>query len=245
MKRLGLIGCGRIALPVLQAVEEGRLPGWVVASVLARERRPVGAGELACATDIEQFLTGRPDLIIEAAGPAALAAHGVQALGAADVWTVNGSALADARLYADLQEAGRRSGHRLRLVAGAIAGLDGVAMASVDPQAILQIDVDLPPGEGRAGSRFSGTVRDGAALFPDGVNVAVAAALAGPGLDAARLTVNRLPTRHRLALQASSRHVVVRAEVEIRPGAGTAGLHPVAACLLACLRQETQTIWAG
>jgi len=242
-RRLGVIGCGRIGLPVLQAIQEGMLPGWTLCGVLARTSRTIDAGGLVSAsTDLEQFLAGSPDLILEAAGPQALAAHGVRALAAADVWTVSGAALADARLYDDLQAAGRRSGHRLRMVSGAFAGLDGVAMAFADPQATLRIDVDLPPSEGEDADLFSGCVREGAAGFPDGVNVAVAAALAGPGLDAARLHIHRLRARHRLSLQAGSRHVEVRASVEVRSGAG---LHPVAACLIACLRRETQTIWAG
>jgi aspartate dehydrogenase len=238
-----VIGCGRIALPVLQAVHDGLLPGWTLAGVLTRRSRTVGATGFACtSSDIESLLAGSPDLILEAAGPKALAAHGARALAAADVWTVSGAALADADLYAKLQAAGRRSGHRLRLVSGALAGLDGVAMTFADPEATLKIDVDLPPAEGECSDLFSGSVREGAAGYPDGVNVAVAAALAGPGLDAARLDVHRPGMRHRLSLQAVSGHADVRASVEIQSGAV---LHPVAACLIACLRRETQTIWAG
>lgn len=246
MRRLGVIGCGRIALPVLEAVQAGHLPDWTVCGVLAREARPVGpAGFIRSVNDIDSFLAGAPDLIVEAAGPQALAAHGARALAAANVWTVSGAALADARLHADLESACRRSGHRLRLVSGAMAGIDGVAMACVDPQATLHIQVDLPPGEADGGSLFSGTVRDGAARFPDGVNVAVAAALAGPGLDAAWLDVSRPGSRHRLALQADSSHAEVRAEVEIRAARSTSALHPVAACLIACLARETRPIWVG
>ena len=86
------------------------------------------------------------DLIVEAAGPAALAEHGARALAVADVWTVSGAALADPRLYEELEAAGRRSGHRLRLLSGAIAGLDGIAMAFADPDATLKLEVDLPAG---------------------------------------------------------------------------------------------------
>jgi aspartate dehydrogenase len=153
---------------------------------------------------------------------------------------VSGAALADDRVRRELDAAGQSSGHRLRLVAGALAALDGVAMTSVDPQVRLRLELDLP-GAGQAGTLFSGTARQAALRFPDGVNVAVAAALAGPGLDQTEVVVTRPLAGHCLSLRAISRHAQVEAAVEIRSG----GLHPVAACLIALLRRETQTIWVG
>ena len=240
-RRLGIIGCGAIALPVVEACAGGALPGWVLAGVLTRTGQPAG---IACHHDIDpqRFLGRGHDLIVEAAGPAALAAHGAGALAVADVWSVSGAALADAALAAALEAAGRRSGHRLRLLSGAIAGLDGVAMACADPEASLAMEIELPPAPGPEGQIFAGTAREAARRFPDGVNVAVAAALAGPGLDRTHVVVKRAGTRHRLALTARSRHAQVLAAVEPQ---GAAHLHPVAACIIACLRRETQTIWAG
>jgi aspartate dehydrogenase len=227
----------------MQACADGSLAGWALDGVLARSSRPAGPAGIACVTsDADRFLGLDLDLIVEAAGPAALAAHGARALAVADVWTVSGAALADPRLCAELEAAGRRSGHRLRLLSGAIAGLDGIAMAFADPDATLRLEVDLPPADAEAGRPFYGTVREAARRYPDGVNVAVAAALAGPGLDRAMVEVSRQDSRHRLALAARSRHAQVRVSVE--PSAD-AGLHPVAACIIACLRRESQTIWAG
>ena len=227
-------------MPVLQALHDGRLPGWTLTGGLARDSRDLG---VAYATaNLDQFLGHSPDLILDAAGPAALACLGVRALGVADVWTVSGAALADDRLYRELEAAGSSSGHRLRLIPGALAGLDGIGMAFVDPQAKLRLAIDLPPGEGVPGRVFSGTVRQAAVQFPDGVNVAVAAALAGPGLDVTRVDVSHPASRHRLSLAASSAHAEVRASVEFRR---EAAMHPVAASLIACLHRETRTIWAG
>jgi aspartate dehydrogenase len=240
-RRLGVIGCGSIGLPVVEACAGGALPGWALGGVLTRSGEPAG---VTCPndTDPQVFLGRGYDLIVEAAGPAALAAHGARALAVADVWSVSGAALADAALAAALEAAGRRSGHRLRLLSGAIAGLDGVAMACADPEATLAMEIDLPPAPGPQGVVFSGTAREAARRFPDGVNIAVAAALAGPGLDRAHVVVNRGNTRHRLALSAIGGHARVLAAVEPQ---AAAPVHPVAACILACLRRETQTIWAG
>jgi aspartate dehydrogenase len=180
---------------------------------------------------------------VEVAGPSALAMHGARALALADVWTVSGTALADDRLLRDLESVGRASGHRLRLVSGAIAGLDGVAAAAVDPSMRLTLKIDLPPGDAPPGPLFKGTVREAAQRFPDGVNVAVAAALAGPGLDGTTIEVsNPGAAKHRLSLGAESRFgwLSTWSEPRLAPG-----VHPVAACLNAALRRELQTVWVG
>lgn len=241
-RRLGLIGFGRIALPVIDCCNDGGLPGWTVAGALARGSRQRGA--VRSTDDADVFFGNAYDLIIEAAGPPALAALGERALGVADVWTVSAAALADAALFDALHAAGLRAGHRLRIMSGAIAGLDGVAMASVDPAAELLLDIDLVPGPGPRALMFSGSVREAAMRYPDSVNVAAAAALAGPGLDRAKINVHHpgpVP-RHRLALDIASCFGFVHASVEPLRGPG---LHPVAACLIAALRAESRTIWSG
>lgn len=241
-RRLGLIGCGRIALPVIHAWREGGLPGWTISGVLARGTRDLAG--LHSTDDAEAFFGAGHELIVEAAGPQALAAHGVRALGAAELWTVSAAALADPALFDALQEAGRRAGHRLRVLPGAIAGLDGVALAALDPQATLQLDIELMPGDGPRARVFSGSVREAARRFPDSVNVAVAAALAGPGLDRARIHIDHPGpvAQHRLALRVSSRWATVQAHVDHQHGAA---VHPVAAALIAALRQQSATIWVG
>ncbi len=248
-RRVGVIGCGRIAAPVAQALHAGEVAGWALGGVLARSRRTIGA--IAVTDDVEAFLRAGFDLIVEAAGPSALASLGEPALLAADVWTVNGTALADGRLTARLEAACRRGGHRLRLVPGAIAGLDGIALAAWDPKATLHVAVHTPDAA-RAGeptvtagdprAAFAGSVREAAGRYPEGVNVAVAAAWAGPGLERTTVAVRHTAGEHRLAIEATSRYGRVRAALE--PG-GDPDWHPVAASLLACLRRETLAIWAG
>jgi aspartate dehydrogenase len=191
----------------------------------------------------DDFFEQKFDVIVEAAGPQALAMHGARALAIADVWTVSGAALADESLLHHLETTGRSSGHRLRVVCGALAGLDGVSAASVDPAMQLNLQIDLPPDGSPPGVVYTGTVREAAKRYPDGVNVAVAAALAGPGLDRARIEVaNPSGPKHRLALSAQSRFGSLGAWAEPHVAAHA---HPVAACLIAALRRELQTVWVG
>lgn len=243
--RLGLIGCGRIGAPVLRAWREGALPGWQLVAVLARHRHePAAAGGIAVSDDAERFFATPLDLIVDAAGPQALAQHGERALAVAELWSVGAAALADAALAQRLRAAAERGGHRLRLLSGAFAGLDGVAAAAVDAAATLELDIELPPGEGAASVLFRGSVRDAAQRHPNELNVAVAAALAGPGLDATTISV-RAPgpvARHRLALRADSRYgsLALNVHPQLAPGE-----HPVAACIVAALRQALAPVWVG
>ncbi len=242
MRRLGLIGHGRIAAPVLEAWRRGALPGWQVCSVLVRQ--PRADDDPLFTTGLEAFMATRPERVVELAGPTALATVGEAVLRQAELWTISAAALADAALHQRLEAAARAGGHRLRILPGAFAGLDGVAASAVAPNHRLSLQIDLPPGPGPAQTRFSGTVREAARRYPNAVNVAVAAALAGPGLDATQVEV-RHPgpvAKHRLALQADSAAGQLR--VEVTPDLGQ-GVHPVASSVIAALQRETQVVWVG
>jgi aspartate dehydrogenase len=241
-RRLGLIGCGRIGAPVLAAWQAGQLPGWQVCGVLVR-RTEASRGPLFT-TGLEALLGTRPDLVVELAGPSALAATGEALLRCTELWTISAAALADEALQRRLEAAGRASGHRLRILPGALAGLDGVAAAAAAPGTALRLDIELLPGPAPAEHRFSGTVREAARRFPNAVNVAVAAALAGPGLEATHIEV-RHPgpiARNRLSLHAESAAGTL--QVEVQPELGQ-GVHPVACSVIAALRRELKVVWVG
>ncbi len=237
-----LIGHGRIGAAVVQAWQGGALPGWQLTGVLVRQCPAAAPPWLT--TDREALLAQRPDVVVEAAGPQSLALHAEAALRVADVWTVSPAALADADLMDRIERAGTASGHRLRVLPGAMAGLDGVAMGAVDPAAALTLEVELRPDGQPAALLFEGSVREAARRFPDSVNVAAAAALAGPGLDAAQIRVSRPgPTpSNRLALTSDGAYGTVAAQVVPRVGPG---IHPVAACIVAALRRHRAVVWVG
>lgn len=263
-RRFGLIGRGRIGGAVIDAWRSGALPGWQLCAVLARGSRPVAAvagardgdpSALASAPeasdtgvplvdDIDALLRSGCDLVVEAAGAQAFAAYACRVLAVCDLWAVSPTALADPALQSSVEAAARRSGRRLRILSGAIAGLDGIAMICVDDDARLNLEIDLPPGDGPRGVVFRGTVREAARRFPDAVNVAVAAALAGPGLDRAQIEVLRPEPRdrHRLALRAAGRYGSV--EVVVHPRV-VPGIHPVAASIVAALRDAGRTVSIG
>lgn len=228
-RRVGIIGAGRIGGAV--AAWLAARDGWAVAGVLVRD----AAGRPGVTDDMARFLGGAPDLILELAGPGALAGHGAAALALADVWTVSGAALADAALAERLETAGRLSGHRLRVMGGALGGLDMLGGAKD-----LRLEARRP-GIGHDSGPM--TVRAAALRHPGETSFAVAAALAGPGLDVARIALRDPGPGGAHVLGAVAETGSGRSEVRVRIAPD--GMHPVAAAVIAALRREEGVIWAG
>ena len=155
---------------------------------------------------------------------------------------MSGSALVDTALQERLQATGARTGHRLRLVAGAAGGLDAVQALALDPG--MRLDVAIVAAE-RCAS-FTSTVRAAATCLPQGMNLAVAVALAGPGLDHTRAEVTADPDQSHHAISVRARSAYGSFESRLMPSTDAArNLHVVAASLLAALRQADQVIWVG
>lgn len=192
MARVGLIGFGAIARQV-HAVLAGRGLDWVVL-------RRSGAGGLppgvVAAADLPGMLAARPDVVVEAAGQAAVAAH-VPTLLRAGVPVILAStgALADAALQAEVRQAAEAPGARLIIPSGAVAGLDYLrAVAPLDgvtirytsrkPVAAWQAELAAlghEPSALRAElALFEGTAAEAARLYPKNLNVALTLALTAP-----------------------------------------------------------------
>ncbi len=244
MKQLGIIGCGRIGAPLIKAVQSGQAGEWSLLAVLTQTERELDG--LVSLTDADSFFKNDFDLIIDAASPVSMSLYGERALSVANLWTVNAAALADNELFSLLEDSGRKNGNRLRVLSGAIAGLDGLAAISVDEDAQVLATVDVAPStEGRK-TLFKGSVREGGKLFPESVNVAVATGLAGTGLDNVQIEVIQPDSGEdrNLSIEAKSQYgqLEVKAIPAVRPDKG---IHMVAACLIAALRQEDEVIWVG
>jgi aspartate dehydrogenase len=140
------------------------------------------------------------------------------------------------------------TGHALRIAPGALAAFDGIATAMAGGLDRLDVFVDL--GAGEAPERellFEGTARAVGQRFSEGVNVAIAAALAGPGLDATQVRVTR-PAKgtigRTMGFTVRSRAGVF--ELTAKPRVVPAeDIHTVAASLIAMLRRETTGIVVG
>ncbi|MEJ5232502.1 MAG: aspartate dehydrogenase [Geminicoccaceae bacterium] len=206
--RVGMIGLGAIGAEVLARARAGELgSGLELVAILTRTPRPE---EPLVTTDRRAFLAARPEAVLEVAGHEAVRAHGLACLEAgADLLLTSVGALVDDALRGALEEAARRSGRRLRILSAGIGALDILAGAAVGGLEAVTVTVRKDPSAwwGTPGERlvdlarleaptvlFRGPVREGARLYPQNVNIAAAAALAGAGLDATELVILADPT---------------------------------------------------
>ncbi|MCP4327924.1 MAG: aspartate dehydrogenase [Alphaproteobacteria bacterium] len=197
-----MIGYGAIADYVTGSIAKD--PNLDVSWIMARPGREAAAQ--ACAgrgsnviTSVEQ-LEGNPDLAIECAGHAAVAAHGPAVLERGiPLGIVSVGALADSALNRDLESAAAQGGGKLDLLSGAVAAIDALAAAregGLDRVAYTARKPPLSwlgtPAENACDLHalteefafYQGSARDAAQRYPKNANVAATVALAGLGFDA-------------------------------------------------------------
>lgn len=239
-RRVGLIGHGRIGRIVAAAIAAGEAGGNEIVAILTRGRD--GPASALFHVAARPFLAVPVDLYLECAGPQALATHGEALLARADVWTVSGAALADAGLRARLEATGRAAGHRLRVLAGAIGGLDALAALATQDIDAATLSIRAPEIEAATVSSLAEAAR----RMPDGVNVAAAAAAAGGLWDDLRVRLSPADAPGGRSLSLDARGPLGSFEATLRPHTDPGrGLHIVAASLVAALRREDETIQVG
>ncbi|MGI9614199.1 MAG: aspartate dehydrogenase domain-containing protein, partial [Acidimicrobiales bacterium] len=192
-RQVGVLGHGAIGSVVAGELAAGDIDGAELAGVALRHQR-VGE-ELANGKAIGVHeLIDRCDLVVEAAGQAALAAHGADVLCAgSDLLAVSTGALADGALFDSIVDAGPG---RLYLCTGAIGGIDMIrAVRELGPIHEARITTTKKPSglvqqrmsEDEAADLlavtertilFEGRIEELVTLFPSSTNVAATTALA-------------------------------------------------------------------
>ncbi len=205
--RLGLIGCGAIGREVMRAAEQGALgPGIELAAVLVRRPRE---GPLITA-DAEAFWDRGLEAVLECAGHQAVRDHGVRCLDSgADLVLTSIGALVDDRLRQQLEQAATSAGRRMTIASAGIGALDILTAVAVGGLTRVQMTVRKDPSAWygteaeslcdlatlrKPRTLYEGSVREGAARYPQNVNISAAVALAGLGLDRTELTIIADPT---------------------------------------------------
>lgn len=192
--RLGMIGFGAIGREVVSALN--RLDE--SASLVAVLVRPGRSAPMAV-HDVKELIDARPRVVLECAGHSAVKEFAAPLLRSGiDVIVSSVGALADDTVRAELLEA-ERGGGRALLPAGAIAGLDGLLAARLAGLDEVTYTSFKPPHAWRGTAAeqvldlnhaemerefFAGSAREAALAYPKNVNVGVAIALVGLGLDA-------------------------------------------------------------
>jgi aspartate dehydrogenase len=203
--RLIFIGWGAINSRVGQLLQQRKTQLEIAAIATAntpeaRAQLPAGIPFLESPEELSAL---KPDLVIEAAGRAAIAQWAPAALAVAPSMIIaSTSAFSDDGLLAWLVDLAERSGSRIEVPSGAIGGIDALASAGVlglddvlhqiikPPRAWLKTAaehlLDLENLAHRS-TFFEGTAREASAAYPQNANATVVTSLAGLGLDRTRV----------------------------------------------------------
>lgn len=170
-----------------------------IATIDTRENRasiPRDVQFLASPSELSDL---RPDLVVEAAGRAAIDIWAEAALGAAPAMIIaSTSAFCDDALLARLTAVAEAHRSRILIPSGAIGAVDALASAAVLGLDEVTHQIIKPPvaWKGTPAEKlldlpgllertvfFSGSAREAASLYPQNANATVVTALAGVGLD--------------------------------------------------------------
>jgi aspartate dehydrogenase len=185
---VGLIGFGALARQVVATLGED-LIHWVI--LLRESSSDVPPKSAVIVRDVEALLVERPQVVIEAAGQASVAACVPRLLFAGvPVVVASIGALAEAETATAIAEARKASGARLVIPSGAIGGLDYLAAVAHLPGAKIEYRLKKPIAAWRAELEalglsdltepvvlFEGSPAEAARLYPKNTNAVFTAAL--------------------------------------------------------------------
>ncbi len=200
--RIALVGCGAIGTSVLELLRDD--PAFAVAAIVVPADGAAAAQATAqrLAPDARVVAAVPPsgiDLVLEAAGHAAIGEHVVPALRRGTPCVVASvGALSAQGLAEQLEAAAAAGGTQVQLIAGAIGAIDALAAARIGGLESVRYTgrkpprawKDTPAEQGRdldalteACVIFEGSAREATLLYPKNANVAATVSLAGLGLD--------------------------------------------------------------
>lgn len=215
MEKLVIVGCGRLADIVSDAVVKGLLPEYELVGVYSRtaakaeriatKMQQYGKYCAAC-TSLEDLLALKPDYLVEAASPAAMKELALPALkNGTSIVTLSIGALANTEFYQEVMKTAKENGTRVYIVSGATGGFDVLRTAYLMGNATATFFNEKGPNALRGTAVydeslqteqrtvFSGNATEAIAMFPTRVNVAVAASLASVGPENMKVSMQSTP----------------------------------------------------
>ena len=212
--KIALIGYGAISQMLFDVFKEKKPPidivGVLVRPGRTRDVQKKVGRQVAVVETLPALLKLKPDVVVEAASQQAVREWGETILKkGVDFMVIATGAYGDPKLWKRHVAAAAKSGARLRLPSGAIAGLDGllamrlgklerVKYISIKPPHAwsgtpAETDFDLP-SINEPTVIFRGTPADAGRLYPKNANLAVTVALCGAGLDRTDIELVADPT---------------------------------------------------
>ncbi|MEN6670048.1 aspartate dehydrogenase [Psychrobacter sp. B38] len=199
MKSVMFIGYGSMARKVHEMLPKNIVLSTVVASPRSAGKIQAELGESVEVITCVDDLTNMPDLAIEMSGQNGLKEHAINILEKCiPIGIISVGAFTDETFAVAIADAAKRNGVKVHILAGAVAGIDGISAASLAGLDSVVYQGRKQPDSWRGSHAdtlidydtlteavvfFTGTAREAAALFPANSNVAATIALAGVGLD--------------------------------------------------------------
>jgi aspartate dehydrogenase len=212
--KIGLIGYGTIGREVASGILDGRAGRAILVALLE-----VDADKLALAraekvaptitADADEFFNADTEVIVEAAGHAALKLNAERALRSGrDMLAVSAGALSDQEFLSTIKRAAEECNRRFAIPSGSLAGLDAVSAGAIGEIETVTLTARKPPAafkgtiaEKQAADStdqpvclYDGPAREAAKLFPQNVNVVASLSLAGIGFDRTTIKMYADPT---------------------------------------------------
>jgi aspartate dehydrogenase len=206
--RVALIGYGAIGRQVVAGLVDPGSRASLRAVVVRPEQLAhtrASLPSIAVRSDWKELASEDLDLMVECAGQDAVRQHAEAILGKGiDLMVISTGVLADSELRDRLKDTAARSGARILLPAGAIAGIDGLGalqrsglhrvsyISTKPPQAwkgtlaehLVELDALTEPAV-----FFRGSADRAATLFPKNANLAATIALSGLGFERTEITL--------------------------------------------------------
>lgn len=188
MKKVGLLGCGKIGRAIMKHVlETGHRISFVQDPFFQ------GEADFPVIVHPDSGVYAGTDLVVECATAAALKESFECIIAESDILIFSVTAFSDAAFEKRAIAAAKASGHHIYFPHGAILGLDGIADAAPIMTAASIETVKSPKSLGLDLTErtvvFDGCTRDACKAFPRNVNVHAAVALAGIGFDRTKSTI--------------------------------------------------------
>ena len=215
MKRLAIVGCGRLGTLVAKCYADGILPEYQLVALYSRSYESAqklssylqqrGIDCPAC-SNYEELYSHNPDIIAEAASPAAMKEFALDALGRGiSIAVLSIGAFADDSFYEQTKQTCIKAGSRVYLCSGATGGFDVLRTVSLmggttaqffnekGPRGLVGTDVYDDSLLTEQKEVFKGTAVEAIAKFPTRVNVTVAASRASVGPENMQVTMQCSP----------------------------------------------------
>lgn len=235
MKKLVIVGCGRLGSIVADAVIKGLLPAYDLVGVYSRtvskaesiatRMQQHGKPCNVCAT-LDDLLALKPDYLAEAASPAAMKELAIPALkNGTSVVTLSIGALADESFYREVADVARTNGTHIYIASGATGGFDVLRTITLMGNASAKFFNEKGPNALKGTAVydeslqteqrvvFSGNAAEAIKLFPTKVNVTVAASRASIGPENMQVTMQSTPgftgDTQRVEIRNDQAHAVV------------------------------------